>query len=209
MKNHKVSVKNILIIIILISITFNILLLGEIIKTKTESKAVINEYTKKQQELDEKSKANDKELEKIFDKYYSDKLKRIMDKDDIMFLAQRQWNYALTMNGKDIVQNTIYSEDKNIKIVLAEFQNSEKILPEDILLKGSVTGGDPNDSLASQLDIITLRDYKVNEEEQENGKRISYEFNNISSGTMITLKLSEMLMNRLNLKDNKLEIIVR
>lgn len=209
MKVSKITMKNIFIIILLISMTFNIVLFGEILKTKKQSNAVINEYTEKQKELDTKLNANDKEQEKVFDKYYSEKLKKFMNEEDLMFLAQRQYDYLLSVNGEAFRENTLYTDNKNIKIVLAEFQSAEKILPDDILIKGNVTGGDPNDSFGSHLNVTSLAKYNQYKEEDANVKRVCYEFKDIQAGTIITLKLSEMLMNRLNLKDNILEIIVR
>ncbi len=209
MKNNKTSKKNILIVIISISLTLNILFIGQNLKVSAQNKSIIKNYTEKQAELNTKLTATDADLEKIFDKYYSERLQKFMDQDDLMFLSQRQWNYAFTMNGVGIGESTIYTEEKNLKFVLAEFQNIEKILPQDILKKGSVTGGDPNDSLEAQVNISSLAKYNKYDENQEQGTRICYEFKDLQPGTIITLKLSEALKYRLNLKENVIEIIVR
>ena len=209
MKNNKTSKKNILIVIISISLTLNILFIGQNLKVSAQNKSIIKNYTEKQAELNTKLTATDADLEKIFDKYYSERLQKFMDQDDLMFLSQRQWNYAFTMNGVGIGESTIYTEEKNLKFVLAEFQNIEKILPQDILKKSSVTGGDPNDSLEAQVNISSLAKYNKYDENQEQGTRICYEFKDLQPGTIITLKLSEALKYRLNLKENVIEIIVR
>lgn len=219
MKSNKkiilTSLTKVLLSIIFVSIILNLVLLGEIIENKKEYKVAINDYNDKKKELTIKSNEREKEFEKTFDKYYSDKLKKIIDEEALVFLAQQQWNYILTINGKTFNNRTIYTEDKNIKIVLAEFSNKEKILPEDILIKGTLTGGDPNDNIDSYLDIMSLVDYNKYEEKEKDAKRICYEFKNIPKGTIITIKISEILKNRLkfkekmNIDDNILEIIVR
>ena len=209
MKNNKTSRKNVLIFIISISLSLNVLFVGQNIKVNAQNKLIIKDYSQKQAELNIKLSATDADLEKIFDKYYSEKLQKFMDADDLMFLSQRQWNYAFTMNGVGVGEKTIYTEEKNLKFVLAELRNVEKILPQDILIKGSVTGGDPNDKLKDQISISSLAKYNKYEETEEQGTRICYEFKDIKSGTIITLKISEALKYRLNLQDNVIEIVVR
>lgn len=209
MKNNKTSRKNILIVVISISLALNVLFIGQNFKVSAQNKSIVKNYTEKQEELNAKLTATDADLEKIFDKYYSEKLQKFMDQDDLMFLSQRQWNYALTMNGIGIGERTIYTEEKNLKFILAEVQNVEKILPQDILKKGNVTGGDANDSLEAQVKVSSLAKYNKYNESEEQGTRICYEFKNLEPGTIITLKLSEALKYRLNLQENVIEIIVR
>jgi hypothetical protein len=208
------SLVKVLIIILILSITVNIVLLGEAAKAKKAYNAVMDDYGLKKEELEAKLKAEEKELEKICDEYYCDKLTKIVDEEALMILAQKQWNYILTVNGKEFTGDIMYSDDKNIKIVLAEICNKEKVLPHDILVKGTVTGGDSNDSIASHLDIVSLVDYNKYEDKEQYGKRMCYEFKDIPKGTIITLKISEILKQsldleqKINLKDNDLEIII-
>ncbi len=209
MKNNKTSRKNILIVIVSISLALNVLLIGQNVKVNAQNELIIKDYAQKQEELKHKLTATDKDLEKIFDNYYLEKLQKFMDVNDLMFLSQRQWNYAFTMNGIGVGERTIYTKERNLKFVLAEFKNAEKILPLDILTKGSVTGGDPNDSLEAQVNIKSLAKYNKYEENSEQGTRICYEFKDLKPGTIITLKLSEALKYRLNLQESLIEIIIR
>ena len=208
MKNNKTSRKNILIVIVSISLALNVLLIGQNVKVNAQNELIIKDYAQKQEELKHKLTATDKDLEKIFDNYYLEKLQKFMDVNDLMFLSQRQWNYAFTMNGIGVGERTIYTKERNLKFVLAEFKNAEKILPLDILTKGSVTGGDPNDSLEAQVNIKSLAKYNKYEENSEQGTRICYEFKDLKPGTIITLKLSEALKYRLNLQESLIEIII-
>lgn len=209
MKNNKTSRKNILIVIVSISLALNVLLIGQNVKVNAQNELIIKDYAQKQEELKHKLTATDKDLEKIFDNYYLEKLQKFMDVNDLMFLSQRQWNYAFTMNGIGVGERTIYTKERNLKFVLAEFKNAEKILPLDILTKGSVTGGDPSDSLEAQVNIKSLAKYNKYEENSEQGTRICYEFKDLKPGTIITLKLSEALKYRLNLQESLIEIIIR
>jgi len=193
----------VLFMITIVSITINIILCGTININKKRYEESIKEYVSKRKSLDVILNARKKEFDEMFDKYYSYKLRKLMGEDDLAILAQKQWNYVLTVNGKELRENTIYITDNSIKIVLAEFTNKERVLPKEILMKGTLTGGDPNDSLYSHLKIISQVKYNKYQEEKEGNKRIIYEFNNIPRGTIITLKLSEILKSRLNLDKNK------
>ncbi|KYH34717.1 hypothetical protein CLTEP_13140 [Clostridium tepidiprofundi DSM 19306] len=212
--NHSLLLK-VLFMITIVSITINIILCGTININKKRYETSIKECISKRKSLDGILNVRKKELDEMFDKYYSDKLRELMGKDDLVILAQKQWNYVLTVNGKKLRGNTIYITDNHIKIVLAEFTNKERVLPKEILMKGTLTGGDPNDSLDSHLKIISQEKYNKHQEEKEGNKRIIYEFNNIPRGTIITLKLSEILKSRLNLDKNKYpssneyEIVIR
>lgn len=218
MKNNKkltiTALTKVLFLIILISIMFNLILLGELIKNNTEHEAVINDYHSKKNALNIQLDTGEKALEEELDQYYADKLKQIIDEEALEFLAQKQWHYMLTVNGKNVNGPITYLDDKNIKIVLAEFTDKERLLPRDILVKGTLTGGDPNDRIDAYLDVLSLADYNIYEEKEEDQKRVCYEFKNISKGTIITIKISEILKQRLqfnenvSIDDNILEIII-
>lgn len=203
--------KRIILTLLILSIALNILLIGEIVNAKKTNETLSSDYNNTLIKLEEKSSQNNEEFEKLFDQHYSDKLKQIIDEDELLNFAQSQWNYVLTINGKRINSNVIYLEDKNLKIVLGEFSNKEKMLPQDILIKGMLTGGDPNDKIQSHLEILSQNKVNINEENTDEGIYIVYEIEGISPGDIVTLKMSSMLKERLGLGevglDNYIEVI--
>ena len=200
--------------LLFVSIILNLIFLATVVNTRRISTEAINDYSTKTKELDEKINLKDSDMEKIFDKYYADKLRSFIDEKDLVLLARKQWNYMLTINGGPFNGGSVNTTDKNIKLVLAEIKNDAKTLPQDILIKGTITGGDTNESLDDHFKVSFSKEYKKYEENDANGNRICYEFKNVSQGSIITIILTPILKDRLNLNDkmkpddNKLQIIV-
>lgn len=204
---------NIILLVLLLSFSLNLILTAALFKSKREYKAASKHIFEENQILNDKLNSKDNTFDKSFDKLYSERLKKLLDEYELTALAQKQWNYILTVNGNNINTKTLYLNDNNVKIVLAEIRNKEDILPTDLLNKGRVYSDDPNDSLISHIKIVSLANYKSDVEKQEKNCRIIYQFNNIPHGTMISIYLSDMLKYRLNfgenLDDNKIELIYK
>jgi len=162
---------------------------------------VSHEYEKEIEEKDvivEKLKNIQKEvLQEKATAYYAQQIQKLINEEELAFLAQTQWGYTLTLNGNRIKQNTIYINDDSARIILAELVTDKDILPKEILEKGTVTGSDPNDSLHEHLSIFTNIPYTTKMDENSQGRRVIYGFNNIPRGTVISLKVSPLLAERL------------
>jgi hypothetical protein len=212
---HLTLIINIISALLLISIIINIILSAKFRAVKETYVQAFDNYTVKAKELDSKIDMKDSELDKLFDSYYTDKLLSFIDEKDLLLLAQKQWNYALTVNGKIFNTGIFNSEDKNIKIILAETKSNENFLPEQILVKGNLLGGDTNDSLYSHFKVHSISKYTIYEESDGNNKRICCEFKDLPSGSLITILISDILKYRLNLNDKlkeddyKLQIVVK
>lgn len=215
MKNNKKTDNklNIIILFLLASFAVNIILACALVKNKDEAKADIKHFSEENEKL--KSDANLKEStdKKSFDLLYSKKLKKLLDDAEIITLAQKQWDYVLTVNGSNVSSKTLYIDNNNVMLVLAEIKNKEDILPADLLDKGKVTGGDPNDSLDSHFKVASLAEFTKSLEQKDGDNRIIYKFKNIPHGTIISINISDMLKYRLNfqndLDDNKIELIYK
>lgn len=203
----------IMLLIALISLTINIILVCAIAKNRTEYKAALKYFSEKDENLKSSADLKENDFEKSFDTLYSQKLKKLLDNTEIISLAQKEWNYVITVNGKNVTAKTLYLDNNNVKLILAEIKNKEDILPEDLLKKGMVTGGDANDSLDSHMKVVSLAKYTKSSEQKDGNSRIIYEFKDMPHGTIVSLKLSDMLKYRLNLgnelKDNKIELIYK
>lgn len=212
--NKKIDDKlRIIILILIISFTANIILTCSLVKSKVESKAATKSFSEEDKKLESDINSKGSSDKKNFDKLYSEKLKKLLDDDEIITLAQKQWNYVLTINGSNVTSKTVYLKDNNIMLVLAEIKRKDDVLPEDLLIKGKVTGGDPSDSLDSHFKVTSLAEYTKSEETKDGSYRIIYKFSNIPHGTMISLDLSEILKYSLNfgdkLDDNKIMLIYK
>lgn len=203
----------IMLLIALISLTINIILVCAIAKNKTEYKAALKYFSEKDENLKSSADSKESDFEKSFDTLYSQKLKKLLDNTEIISLAQKEWNYVITVNGKNVTAKTLYLDNNNVKLILAEIKSKDDILPEDLLKKGMVTGGDSNDSLDSHMKVVSLAKYIKSSEQKDGNSRIIYEFKDMPHGTIVSLKLSDMLKYRLNLgnelKDNKIELIYK
>lgn len=192
--SSKVTVIKIVAIIMSISnILFAVLLFNQLKISDNYSKK-IEEYTR---EKDNLIKLQEEEIEKQCIAYYEQQLRKIMNDYELNFLAQKQWNYALSLNGKPVDRSIIYVEEDYVQLILAEIVEEDDILPPEILMKGTISGADPNDMLQDHINIFTTVDYSVKSEEKGYNKRVVYELKNIPKGTVITLKLSFLLSERL------------
>lgn len=190
-----------LLLLLSISLVFNLILMAYNVKSRRNLNLLINSTEKENKDLTYEIANLNNNNEKLFEKYYSDKLKKVMNDEDLTVLSQKQWNYNLTVNGDEIKNDIIYLKDRSLKIVLAETHNKDKLLPDDILAKGNITGGDLSDSIDSNINIVTTAEYEKKIDKEDIGNRVIYEFNNIPHGTIISLNLSEILTYRLNLND--------
>jgi len=96
-------------------------------------------------------------------------------------------------------QNTVYITEDSVRIILAELVIDKDILPKEILEKGTVTGSDPNDPLHGHLSVFTNIPCTTKMDENSQGRRVIYDFNNIPQGTVISLKISPLLSERLEI----------
>lgn len=201
---------NIPIIIIVVLLFTNIIFAGNLYNQIKVS----HEYEKEIEEKDvivEKLKNIQKEeIQEKAIAYYAQQIQKLINEEELAFLAQKQWEYTLTLNGNRLKQNTIYITEDSVRIILAELVIDKDILPKEILEKGTVTGSDPNDPLQEHLNIFTNIPYTTKMDENSRGRRVIYDFNNIPQGTVISLKISPMLAERLEIgvADQQLENLV-
>ncbi|SKA93900.1 hypothetical protein SAMN05443428_11511 [Caloramator quimbayensis] len=198
----KYGSNKIITLLLIISLMFNIGLSNAIF--------VYSKALKGQRKVLSPLKPNSDNKNLSFEKYYSEKLSKLFSQEELIILSQRQWGLKLTANGCEINNETIYLKDRNLKIVLAEYlKDKEKLLPDEILKTGTITGGDKNDSLSSHLEVISPIPCNIYTEKKDLDSRLCIEVKDIPRGTLITLRLSEILKYRLGLKDKLKEDIIK
>ena len=194
-------------IFIITLICANIIFAGGLYRQIRISKAYVIDLDKKDAEIDQLTKSNDDILREKLETFYLKNIKKLLSEQELVFLAQKQWEYILSINGNSLKQNRIYIEEDSARITLAEIVYEKDILPKEVLSMGTITGNDKNDPLGDHFQVITNTLYSVKVDESDNGRRIVYEFKDIPRGTIINIKLSPMLAERLSFQENWLELI--
>lgn len=191
----------VLCILFVFSIFSNIIFMGKYFQA-SEKIEILNSLNKKLQ-ADNNSLKNisEEDIEEICDKYYAEKIIKIINEEDLNFMAQRQWEYEITINGKKLTSPITYIEGRTLRVVLKEIGNNERILPNEILQIGTITGGDPNDIFDSHFKGYSDKEFISYVEESQYGRKLIYELKDIDSGTQIYFKLSPVLIHRMNLNE--------
>ena len=171
---------------------------------KDWANSIQNQYIKNNKELEDKVA----HLESVLDKYYEDKITKLLGENELMPMAREQWKYSLTANDESFKEDYIYIGTKEVTLVFAENEPKEKLLPNSIHNKGALAGQDKLDKFYDHLIIECPVPYETKIKTEGNTTYAYYEFKDVPRGTIITLRLSEPLRERLNLPYNKLEVIV-
>lgn len=201
-------------IIIIIALLFsNIIFAGNLYSQIKVSHTYEKEIEEKDVIVEKLKNIQKEEIHEQATAYYAQRIQKLLGEEELAFLAQKQWEYTLTLNGNRLKQNAIYITEDSARIILAELVIDKDILPKEILEKGTVTGSDPNDPLQEHISIFTNIPYTTKMDENSQGRRVIYDFNNIPQGTVISLKISPLLAERLEIGvedqqwENPVEII--
>ncbi|MTI80439.1 MAG: hypothetical protein FH758_06065 [Firmicutes bacterium] len=193
---------------IIIALLFsNAIFAGILYNQINVSNEYLNEIEEKDVKLKKSMNLREEEIKTKSIKYYAQQLQKLMSERELVFLAQKHWEYILTLNGNKLKQNTIYINEDSARIVLAEMVLDRGILPKGILEKGTVTGADRNDPLQGHLSLYTNIPYTTRIEENSQGRKVIYGLKKIPEGTVISLKMSPLLAERLGIgmEDQQLE----
>jgi hypothetical protein len=186
-----------------------------IVKTVEDAKSkekaaeqVRNSFYEKGQTLDsEKSSFDQQKLEEM-DQYYEEKIKKLMSEDELKKVARDQWQYSLTVNDNKFKEDYLYVTQKDFELILTEEQKNEASLPQEVLNSGSLVYGDKSDKFYDHLMIESIVQYEEKIDSAGGITKVRYVFRDVKPGTIITLRLSEPLKERLKLPYPSLEIIV-
>ncbi len=200
-------------IILLFSLIINLFLTTAYVNKDKNQKILSKTLKKIEGDYDKLNNMSQEEIEKVCDLYYENKLKRILSEEDLSFLAQMQWEYELLINEVPVTSPIEYVMGDNLKVTLIERRNGEDALPNSISEKGRITGNDENDKLENYINAEFGNAFNTEVTEEGNEKKISFNFSNIKKGDVITIRLNPVLIERMllyeriNLKDDKIELI--
>lgn len=207
-KFHLKGIIIVLSIIILLLSALNIISYYQIKQKEAWAEDVRKTHVESNQILEDKIQAIDNRLFELQDKYYEDKITKLLGNEKLMSYAKEQWQYSLTANNLAFEEDHIYLSTKNVTLVLSERQPTEKLLPLNVHKSGALASGDNSDKFYDHLIIESQIPYETKVETGDNYTNVSYTFSNVTRGTIITLRLSEPLKERLFLSHNTLEIII-
>ena len=144
--------------------------------------------------------------QKIGDQYIADSLKKLFSQNDLILYANSLYSYQLQINDITVSGSKISVPLANgtIKIVLTETKKKSN-LPDTIVSLGSVTRGDKSDQLLSQ---ISIRGYKFSPSKSADGltEQCICIITNLKKGDFFTIKLSDQLMQKLDINTNQLTV---
>jgi len=179
---------------------------SRMVEYRVASVAHLRQYTEIKQKYDDLVRNYDADVKKAGEKYYEDKLTRLLTEDELLTLARKQWRYTLTVNNTKLTEDHYYASESFV-INFTEALNSRD-MPESIQKLGSITGGDELDVFYDHLIIQSEVRWEQKESKNGDATTITYIFNDVPKGSIITLSLSEPLKERLRSQYKDIEIIV-
>lgn len=161
-------------------------------------------YDKKQQIPSGISNQSVDKQEPIFsEEVYEQKLRTLLDEEELVQLAANAWECIISVNGQEFKGNTQYITSDSMTILLAEILRDESLLPSSIADLGALEQGER--VLTDYIHVFSEVPYEVERIEGIRGVKYNLKFENIPDGTMITLQLSELLKSRMHYNDKVTE----
>ena len=152
-------------------------------------KEVVIEKTSLEQEV------NDSEA------YYEEKLRELLDEEELKQLAAKAWENIISVNGQEFKGNMQYISSESMTILVAEVIRDETLLPADIAKLGCLEQEAEGRKLIDYIKVYSEVPYKVERVKGEDGIKYHLKFENLPNGTIITLQLSDTLKSRMHYND--------
>nr|WP_302596113.1 hypothetical protein [uncultured Cellulosilyticum sp.] len=198
---HKKTYKNLLklsTIILMMSALLNLWLTRQVIIQKYGQESKAQEKT---EEIERLIEANIETITNQLNEAYNKTIKESFTQEELENAMQRQWQYIINANGTEIKSSKMYVKPGNIRIMVAEVLKEESILAEEILKLGSLDKAIEHTTLEDLVEVYSTVPYKVKREETDEGIKYYYDFTDVPSETLIVLKLSPLITERLGYKD--------
>ena len=198
---HKKTYKNLLklsTIILMMSALLNLWLTRQVIIQKYGQESKAQEKT---EEIERLIEANIETITNQLNEAYNKTIKESFTQEELENAMQRQWQYIINANGTEIKSSKMYVKPGNIRIMVAEVLKEESILAEEILKLGSLDKAIEHTTLEDLVEVYSTVPYKVKREETDEGIKYYYDFTDVPSETLIVLKLSPLIAERLGYKD--------
>lgn len=168
----------------------------------------LDAYRKEIESLKKQLSDLQQSMPKLHDEYYEKKLAQFFTEDEMKKMGYKEWKYTLSANNKQFNhEDYLYLSSSEVTIALSETHASD-LLPKKFQILGSITGGDSKDSFYNHLIIDSPVPWEEKLEQEGNRSTMKYIFEGVPRGTIITLRLTEALRERLQLDYNMLEVII-
>lgn len=136
-----------------------------------------------------------------------DRLNSNFTKEQLTKISQKHLNYSLTVNGQYIEKKDIfYSNTPNITIILTEEcdKNAIDILPKNIMNYGTLIKQEDAEKIIKINSNTKSLPFAFDTSDYQ--KRLTYRFENVKQGEIITLEIAPALAEKLKLSNNIIEI---
>lgn len=197
-------------IVLMSSALLNIGLTREIIiqKNAEETKAQV-----KAEDTERLIEENTQTITKALTQAYNEAIKKSFTKEELENAMQRQWQYIMSADGLEIKSSQMYIKPGNIRVMVAEVLKDESVFEEDMLKLGSLDQAIDHTTLEDLIEVYSTVPYKVKREETDEGIKYYYDFTNVPAETLIVLKLSPLIIERLGyqeqIKENQITLITK
>ena len=172
-------------------------------------KTAEKQLEKKSREVNDKMLEINYSQERLNDKYYEEKITKLLSKNELLALGKKQFKYTITVNGEEMKSASITTKERNVTIRFSEGLKSGKTLPDAILKQSSLTAGDKKDRFYEHAIIKASVPYKQSFKTENFVTEVTYSFEKIANPTIITVIFSEPLKERLDVPYDSLSIIVQ
>lgn len=210
---HKKTYKNLLrlsTVVLMGSALLNLGLTRQIIIQKYEQEDKVQEKADETERLIEE---NTQMITKELTDAYNKTIQESFTKEEMENAMQRQWQYIISANGTEVKSSKLYVKPGNIRVMVAEVLKDENILSEELLKLGSLDKAIDHTTLEDLVEVYSTIPYKVKREETDEGIKYYYDFTNVPTETLIVLKLSPLIIERLGykeqIKENQIALITK
>lgn len=138
-------------------------------------------------------------------KKFIDSSIQYLSKEGLLELAKNEWIYSVEVNGQSVQPNGIVEMDAgDLKIVLVEQTTVLSSVTTEIFNAGKISG-----NYYDHLEIIGIQPSNTYITDGTTVQGMVYEFIDMQKGTIVKLKLTEELKERLDLETNTIIIKIK
>ncbi len=142
-------------------------------------------------------------------KYLEDTFKKDIGQKYLYDLEKSYWKYTLEINGQEVTDGPITVNAGTVTITLREIEK-ERVLPDRLHMRGSITGFDANDHYYKHIITSSLgkevTEQNLNQDTLEKYSTFTFK---ASSGEILRFNITEILAERLNLESKYITIKVK
>ncbi len=166
----------------------------------------IEKLNKKITELEEAIAEINKEKE--YNQAFTQKAFELLSDEAKITLLQSEWSYSLQLDGQDIVlsddEPSIMIENNSFQLTLNEQGPGYNVMNEEIVRLGKL-----KDQLNNHVSVTIQESAEELKPKEETENKVVYQFEQLTPDTIVKIKITDELKERLQLNVNELMIQVK